>query len=130
MWWHKYLYVPFAEKGRTLEGCDCWGLVRLIYKNERGIELPSYDDLYADTNQKALIAGVIGENLETGWFEVETPQEFDIVILDMIGFPMHVGLVTKKDHMLHCLKGMGTVHENLTGARWKHKVRGYYRCKA
>lgn len=29
-WWNEYVGLPFADKGRTREGCDCWGLVRLV----------------------------------------------------------------------------------------------------
>ena len=41
----------FSRKGAVETGCDCWGLVCLIYRRELGIALPQYADLYRDANE-------------------------------------------------------------------------------
>ena len=38
----KYIDVPFVHRGRSFDGCDCYGLIRLIYKEELSIELPDF----------------------------------------------------------------------------------------
>lgn len=123
------MHIPFKEKGRDAAGLDCWGLVRLIYKNELDIDLPDYLDVYETTEDRDALSKKIREESES-WLLPETPQEFDVAILNMRGVPMHVGIVTKKNHMIHCARGINTVHENFTISKWKHKIMGYRRWKA
>lgn len=126
-WWNKYMYIPFKEKGRDESGADCLGLMRIILKNECGIILPSYDDLYENTIHKESVSGAI-DNVQKELFKtVVAPMPFDIAILRFCGLPMHIGIVTKKNFMIHCSKDIGVCHEKYTGMRWKDKIIGFVR---
>jgi cell wall-associated NlpC family hydrolase len=127
MWWNKYIGLPFLEKGRDEEGVDCWGLARLIYKNERNILLPSYEECYEKTSDREILSKVINEERHSKWSEPATGMEFDIIILKMLGLPMHIGIVTKQNHMIHCSKDIGTVHENFASMKWQKKIMGFAR---
>ena len=128
MWHNKYMKIPFVEKGRDENGCDCWGLVCLIYKNELGIKLKSRSEDYSDTNNVETVNGTIN-NERMEWEDVTKPDMFDVVILSMRGLPMHVGLMVDGKHMIHCQRGVGTCFERLDTLRWKNKVVGYSRWK-
>ena len=39
-WWNKYVGIPYAPGMSSRDGCDCWGLVRLVYREEFGTLLP------------------------------------------------------------------------------------------
>lgn len=119
--------IPFVERGRSMDGADCWGLVRLIYKNELGIDLPDYSDSYESTNDREMLANIVESESKNNWHSVNDPKEFDVIILNMRGVPMHVGIVTKLNHMIHCSRGIDTVHEHFGTSRWKHKVMGFER---
>lgn len=127
MWWNKYIAVPFVEKGRDETGCDCWGLASLIYRDERKIDLPGYLEAYESTNNKAVITKLAEIEKNNRWIEVTEPKPYDIVLLNISGMPVHVGIVTKNNYMIHCSRGIGTVHECFDSMRWKRKVEGFYR---
>lgn len=126
MWFNKYMNVPFLEKGRTMEGADCWGLVCLVYKNELGIDLKSYDDSYKDTLDVMTVNQTINNEREN-WQDTDKPKEFDVIILNMRGLPMHVGIVTGKGKMIHCQRFLNTCHERYDTMRWSNRVVGFSR---
>lgn len=130
-WQSKYNRIPFAEKGRTEHGADCWGLACLVYKNELGIELPDYLDVYETTNDREALSEIIASESAEHWDHPKRGEEqpFDIIILDMRGVPMHVGIIIRKGFMIHCARGIGTTIESYDTLRWKHKVRGFARAK-
>lgn len=127
MWWNKYINTPFVEKGRDASGVDCWGLVKIIYQKERNIILPDYTEYYQTTQDRDILAKTIREERSTKWLDVNEPKMFDVIILKMGGVPMHVGIVTKPNFMIHSARGIGTTHESFANIKWKHKVIGFSR---
>ncbi len=129
MWSNKYIKIPFAEKGRTEQGCDCWGLARLIYKQELGIELPSLLD-YNNTKDSDKISDLY-KNTSEKWISIANGEEqvYDIVVLNMMGSPTHIGVIVEKGVMIHCEYGKGTIiaryDDNMF--QWFRKIRGFYR---
>ena len=44
-WLDRYIGLPWKIGGRELHGgIDCWGLVRLVMRDEAGIDMPSWGD--------------------------------------------------------------------------------------
>lgn len=129
MWWVQYIGRPFAEKGRGPDSFDCWGLLKWIYGNDHPDRphVPGYEEFYDSTNDRDTLGRVIFEQRQARWREVETPQQFDAVLLRMRGVPMHVGVVTKPGYMIHCALGIGTVHERYDSLRWQNKILGFFR---
>ncbi len=132
-WHHKYERVPFLEKGRTIDGCDCWGLVALVLKNERGIDLPDYLMVYDEdfkswsSEQRQQLQKVISEESAKCWQEVEKPQAFDVILMKMKGFNTHVGIAIDGNRMIHCQRNIGTSIEKMDSIRWRNNVVGFYR---
>lgn len=127
MWWNQYVGVPFAEKGRSLKGFDCWGLVQHHYRENLRIELPSYLEHYETTNDRDALGQVIGRESGEKWLDIAKPQSSDVIILRLRGVPMHVGLVTKPGYMIHCARGIGVAHERFDSMRWRSNVQGFVR---
>lgn len=128
MWCNKYISVPFEEHGRSARGCDCWGLARLIYKEELNIDLPELLD-YKNTKDGKSIAELY-EVEHQEWEEISVGQEkpFDVLVFRMMGLPTHIAVVVDKGLMIHCEKGCGThISEYNREAQWKTRLAGIYR---
>lgn len=124
----RFVGVPYVDKGRAPDGFDCWGCLRLVYRELRGIELPSYSGDYltaADRRATAqLIAGHLGD-----WDEVAPGEEraFDGVLMREGRFPRHIGVITKPGMLLHVLEGETSRIEPYRYGRLKHRITGFYR---
>lgn len=119
----KYIGLPYADKGRDFNGADCWGLVRLVYLHEYGIALPSYTEKYASSVEAREIALLIGG--EKGAWEtipVGEEREGDMIIVRLLGHPMHVGVICGHKRMLHLLKGTNAVEEDYSGTLWRNRI--------
>jgi cell wall-associated NlpC family hydrolase len=122
----RYVGIPFVERGRDFDGCDCWGLLCLFYRNELGIDLPAHEELYASSRD---LAGTIGVRMaERGrWQRVPRPLPGDAVCLLVRKFPIHVGVAVDGCRMLHVERGLQAVIERFDGLVWEKRVEGFYR---
>ena len=123
----KYISIPYENKGRTFNGADCWGLMRLIFLHEYGIQLLSFTNEYEDASEGARIKEVVryGKSL-VKYKEKESPEYGDLVIFNMRGNPCHVGMYIGNNKVIHVLRGTNSVCERLTSIRLKGRVEGYY----
>jgi cell wall-associated NlpC family hydrolase len=46
-----YIGIPFVDRGDNLNGADCYGIVRLIYKSELNITIPEFNSSCQDTRR-------------------------------------------------------------------------------
>ena len=136
--WSDYVGVPFQSKGRNETGCDCWGLVCLIYRRELGIALPEYADLYRDANETLSVCKGFESHTEDHFEQVPAllNRDLDCVVVRMRGLPMHVGVycgkVDGRPSMIHTTQARGHSHiepifDPMKPARhptfWRHKSR-------
>lgn len=129
-WPREYIGIGFREKGRDREGVDCWGLYRLILKEQFGILISSYAEEYDSTEHRDQIAKIIRDGtIKLSWTEVESGRERlgDGILLRMMGLPIHIGLVIEPGRMIHCEVGHNTVIERYTGLKWEKRIIGFWR---
>lgn len=124
----KYVGLPFEDHGRGEgQGLDCWGGVRYVLGEMRGLLLPDYGRGYADTGDKAGIATTIKLGLLEGWQKIPNPENFALVIFNVHGNPWHVGLVVGRNEFLHWPEGQTSRIERLNAVTWAKRIEGYYR---
>ena len=106
-WTDRYVGIRFASQGRTLAGCDCWGLVRLIYQTELGITLPEYGEISA-TDLVEVSKNISSGYVSEPWTAVDTATEFDVAVMRFHGSRNvgHVGVMVDSEHVVHTEKGI------------------------
>lgn len=125
-----FVGLPWADKGRTLDGCDCWGLVRLVYAGH-GVDLPSYSDLYATPADREAVSGLIAGH-QLGWTEIPSRQErpLDLVLMTEAGIARHIGIVARPGLVLHMVPGRESVIEPYTTGKLSRRLAGFFRHKS
>jgi hypothetical protein len=121
----KYIGLPYLDNGRTPTGVDCWGLARLVYKDEFGIDLPSYTEEYIGGTDPHIVQVV--ELYKDNWETTTTPDIGDLCLFNIFGEPMHVGVFVGNNKFLHCRRGSDSVIESLTNIKWKNRFVGFYK---
>lgn len=123
-WVQSYLGIPFLEKGRTRAGLDCYGLVRLVYQEQRGLELPSYAEGYATTTDADEITALYRGEVASQWQErpLADAQCFDVAVLRILGEPIHFALVLDPPYFLHVFRETDVSVERLDALIWQRRV--------
>ena len=95
-WWNRYVGIPFAPGGNGVSGCDCWGLVRLVYRREFRIELPgvTLDVEKGSVTDAASVSPMLDLVRDAFWERVSVPSPGDVAVFRVRGYDSHVGLVT------------------------------------
>jgi probable lipoprotein NlpC len=128
-WTAKYVGLPWLEKGRDVAGVDCWGLLRLVYADVLGIELPSYDEAYASVTERDEVAALTGQAKNAPWIPVTKGEEvqFDMLVFRRGRWGSHVGLVVNQGLMLHISEGLSSFVQSYDSGQWRHRLTGIYR---
>jgi hypothetical protein len=125
MWSNNYIGIPFKYKGRNEDGLDCWGLARLIYKNEYNITLPSFSTEYEDSDAER-IAELIAQYKE-GWDSIDTPSEGTAVVFRILGHESHIGVAVSNTHFIHAREGYDSAIESFDSPYWRKRIVGHFK---
>ena len=127
-WANAYVGLPFADQGRDRTGCDCWGLVRLVFAEKLNIDLLDYQGDYVSAAEHAEIAALINREIDVGpWERTEAPEPFDVLLFRQGRLGNHVGIRITATKMLHMARGEQAKIEDIHGARWGKRYLGAYR---
>jgi len=121
----KYIGVPFEDRGESLNGADCYGIIRLIYRNELAIEIPSFHSSCHST--KAIFSDYI-KQISQFWQLSKEPNLYDVVAMahDPIHprVVQHFGVYLGNGKMLHTLETAGSHIVNIDDM--SYFIKGFY----
>jgi cell wall-associated NlpC family hydrolase len=104
----------------------CWELVRRVYADRRGVDLPSYGEIDA----RELVA--VARAIETGaagdsWIPATHPQELDVALMRGRARVWHVGVMVGPRHVLHTERATNAVVVHVTHPLVAGRITGYRR---
>lgn len=122
--------IPYIDGGRTKDGCDCWGLLRLFMKEEAGIDLPEHTDVSAShilAISKRMDAAVSTDV----WNEVSQYHRFDCVVMSHPhrDVRFHCGVMIDRSRMLHIYETTDSVIMRTDHPLIRGRMLGVYRHK-
>jgi cell wall-associated NlpC family hydrolase len=139
VWTDKYIGIPFKEGGRDPnKGLDCFGLIKLVYKEEFEIDLPDYNIHYSKTNDKVSHKKDMQEldkyieNAISVWEDIKNlnnePEDYDAVLIRLQGYVIHIGIFVRPNMILHCYDGIDVVLEKIE-PKWANHIEKIIRWK-
>lgn len=106
-WARALLGKPWSRDGEGPDRFSCWGLVRTVFRERYGLDLPlvGAGDLASVSASQALKADA------SGWGSVPLDQarEGDLVMLDRLDGERHVGVIVQASSGLRVLHAEGYV---------------------
>ena len=148
-WTASYTRVPFKSRGRDRAGADCWGLARLAYRDELGLDLPKFDDGYTDAREIEIVAALIrgrkadlpmvrvlpdrdparGAHRGDGYARLAAPRlrPFDLLEIKRMGELCHIGVWAGGGDFLHTEAGRGAGLSGLFEKDWARRLMAVWR---
>lgn len=129
MWLGQYVGLPFKKYGRDRDGLDCWGLCRLILREQADLELPAYTGSHDPNDRECEITRRAESEC---WMNVPvgTERRFDVARMEwparvngQIRFSAsHVGLVIARGTILDIEEGKTSWVWSYDNGRARYKL--------
>jgi hypothetical protein len=126
--WGRFVGLPHRDHGRDASGVDCWGLLRLVYAEALGVDLPDYLDACPSLRERADLSALIeGQRDAGGWQPVQEIAPFDALLFRVGPHATHIAVAVDATRMLHVAAGSRSVIERIDSPTWRKRRVGVYR---
>lgn len=120
-WTFDYLGKPWRNGADGPDAFDCYGLVRAVYRDRYGINMPV---ISTDATSIAECLHAFRDYSDYDkWERIEDdPNEGDVLQMGCARHPHHVGIYIEPNRVLHCVSGSGVILQpfnSLPFAGWR-----------
>lgn len=120
--------IPFIEGGRSLKGCDCYGLVKLYYKHILNIDIP--DTKIKPNQTKRILINYLNE-IESNWITLDKPTKDNVVAFtynpNHPNIVTHFGVMISETKVLHCLGKINSHIDDIDSIRIKPFIKAFHK---
>ena len=124
----KWIGIPYVNQGRSFDGCDCWGIVDLYYREILGITLPDYLGAYRDAKETAIVEAAILYHKR--YWQPTIVEPDSVALFRVAGKSCHVGVMLRDGEFLHTLVGRNSAVENIRDISWRDRFLGTWKWMA
>lgn len=121
--------VPFVNRGRDLNGLDCYGLVKEVFKRY-GYNVPEYDALYTNYDDMCRINEIIQGNIKNyPWKEIAEPKVPCLIAIRFgspDGMVNHTGVYIGGGRFIHTRERIGVNIDRISSPAWRRVIVGFY----
>jgi cell wall-associated NlpC family hydrolase len=124
----RYIGIPFVDRGDQFTGADCYGLLRLFYREELGISIM---DPHISCRETGKVFSQYLVEVRRHWVEVTEPGEFCGVAMatdpKLPGIVNHFGIWIG-GRLLQTLSGVGS--HVVPADKHRNRIIKYYQWQA
>jgi cell wall-associated NlpC family hydrolase len=122
----RFIGIPFVSKGRTFSGCDCYGLVKLYYKEVLNIEIP--ETVITAEQPRRTFANYLNE-ISKNWIST-TPFKNAVVAMavnaEHPNLVTHFAVMIDDKRFIDTRENMSSYLTNIDDEKIKNQIRGFY----
>lgn len=126
----KFIGIPFVNRGRDFNGCDCYGLLMLYYKEVLGINVP---DTQITAMQPMRTMAMYLEYVKANWELIDNPEINCGIALSLNEnhpkLVTHFAVMISETKALHTLNKLESHIIDINSPTFKPFIRGFYRWK-
>jgi murein DD-endopeptidase len=123
----KFIGIPFVSKGRSFNGCDCYGLVKLYYKEILNIDIP--ETIITAEQPRRTFANYLNE-ISKNW-TATTPAKNVVVAMSVNAehpnLVTHFAVMIDDKRFIDTRENMSSYLTSIDDEKIKNQIKGFYK---